>query len=99
MDAVDAASWCDASLREWEAAYQELVELRFTDAEQSSMLRKARIKRAEEKASMAAIKANAATLVQQLMHDTDRGIITLDIPAMGSVVEVTWHERLSTTTE
>lgn len=99
MDTVDAASWCDASLREWEAAYQELVELRFTNAEQSSMLRKARIKRAEEKTNVASIKASGAALVQQLMSATDRGTVTLEVPAAELDVRLTWNERLSTATE
>lgn len=95
MDTVDAVKWCDESLREWESANQEVIELHFTNVETSSLLRKARIKRAEEKLNVAATKANAATLIQQLMRDTDRGAITLEIPVAELDVRLTWNERIS----
>lgn len=99
MDTVDAVKWCDESLREWESAFAELIELRFTDEETSSLLRKARIKRAEEKSNAASIKANAATLVQQLMRDVDRGAVALEIPVAGLDVRLTWSERLPPVTK
>lgn len=99
MDTVDAAKWCDDTLREWESAFAEVVELRFTGEETSSLLRKARIKRAEEKSAVAAIKANAATLIQQIMRDVDRGAVTLEIPAAGLDVRLTWNERSPSVTE
>lgn len=98
VDAYSAAQWCTEALAEWESINQELMEIRFADTNSSSILHKARIKRAEEKLAASNIKAAAATLVQQLMHDSDRGSVTLEVPGILDV-KLTWNERLPTNTE
>lgn len=90
---IDAAKWCAEILAEWDSLTQELLEVQFSDTS-SSLLHKALVKRTQEKKAISGVKASAAAMMQQLMRDTDKGIITLDIPAIGPVLELTWQERL-----
>ena len=95
METYAAAKWSVEVLAEWDSINQELMEVRFADSSSSSILHTARIKRAEEKLAASNIKAAAATLIQQLMHDSDRGSVTLEVPGILDV-KLTWNERLQT---
>lgn len=94
---LDAVRWCNEVLAEWESLTKELYELRFQGTDES-VLRKARINRAEKKKAIADIKAGAASMVQQLMTESERGAVTLEIPEVQLDVRLTWNERLQTGT-
>lgn len=96
METYPADKWCEDSLKEYEAQTQELIELRFktNGEEESTLLRSARIRRAEKKLAVATIKADAASLVLQLRKATERGDIQIEIPEAQLDVELTWNERL-----
>lgn len=94
METLSAAKWCEESLAEWDTLITELHEVRFADKSSSSLLHKALVKRAEEKAAAADVKAEVAALVQQLMRHSDRGSLTIEVPEIQLDVKLTWSERL-----
>lgn len=94
---IDAAKWCAEILAEWDSLTQELLEVQFSDTS-SSLLHKALVKRTQEKKAISDVKASAAAMVQQLMRDSDRGAVTLELPDVQLNVRLTWNERLPSIT-
>lgn len=95
-ETLSAVEWCNDTLREWESLTKEVLELRFADSDSTgepSILRKARINRAEKKKATADIKASVASMIQDLMHSTERGAVTLEIPAAELDVRLTWNKN------
>lgn len=91
METIQADKWCDDSLKEFESLTQELMELRFTTQEESTLLRSARIRRAEKKLAIATVKADVASLILQLMKDASKGTIAIEIPESELDVRLTWQ--------
>ena len=89
LETYAADKWCAETLAEWESVTEELFDVRFSDKDTSSLLHKALVKRTEEKKADVDKKASAATLVQQLMSDTEHGSVTIEVPGLLDV-KLTW---------
>lgn len=85
---MDAAKWCEETLAEWDALNLEVIELTFRDTESSSLLRQARLRRANEKLDIATKKSNVAALVQQLIDEGDN--FTLKIQTTNLDLDLSW---------
>lgn len=93
METLQADEWCANSLHEWEEAvenYTSLMKSPKTE-EESALLRSARIKRAEIKMATAVTKADVAMLIQQLMKDGPRGVVTIEVPEQQLYVRLAWN--------
>ena len=73
------------------AEAQALVEAPKAQGE-STLLRSALARRMEGKVYLARVRADVAALVQQMMFDTSRGTITIDVPEAQIDVRLTWNK-------
>lgn len=94
MQIIEADRWCEDSLREYEVTSKELEELRDAPKSEgeSTLLKSARITRAETKVATATIKADVAMLVQQIMAESKRGSIAIDVPEAQLNIKLEWNK-------
>lgn len=85
--------WTHQILEDYDKAFQQLeVEKNQADnqGQAVTIMKIARVKRAEKQLAIASIRADAASLVQQLQRSTTKGEVYLDIPEADLKVRLQW---------
>ena len=89
-----ADEWCQEALVSYEVATREWQELKDGPKPEnvSELIWSARHRRAEKKLAAATIKANAASLVLQLMESSATGDVCFDLPEAEIKVRMKWQK-------
>lgn len=88
-----AEAWCDQVLTEYDVAFRAMEkekEAPDNEGKAVTIMKKARLSRAEKQLALASIRADAASLVQQLQRETTKGDIYLDLPEADVKVHLQW---------
>lgn len=85
--------WCEEMLTQYDIAFQALEkekEIKDTEGKAITIMKKARMNRAEKQLAIASIRADAASLVQQLQRGTTKGDVYLVLPEADINVHLQW---------
>lgn len=90
---TSADEWCHQVLKEYEDALRVLEDEKGTsdvEGKAVTIMKMARMSRAEKNLAKASIRADAAALVQQLQRSTTKGDVYLDLPEADIKVRLQW---------
>lgn len=94
VDMISSADvWCEEMLTQYDIAFQALEkekEIKDTEGKAITIMKKARMNRAEKQLAIASIRADAASLVQQLQRGTTKGDVYLVLPEADINVHLQW---------
>lgn len=93
MELTPADEWCHQQLVDYDVAVRLLEtekEIKDGQGKAVTLLKVARVNRAEKQLAIAAIKADAASLVQQLQRSTTKGDVYIDLPEADVKVRLQW---------